>query len=75
MAGERYGATSNLDRDRESRRSTSRGVTAQTDPLPNLARVRELRPLPSGDYVLTMRSGATVTLSRTYRDAVLARLG
>jgi two-component system LytT family response regulator len=40
----------------------------------NLARVRQLRLLRGGDYALTMRSGAVVTLSRTYRDDVLRRL-
>ena len=61
-------------RDLERRLDPERFARVHRSALVNLARVRELRPLPSGDYALTMQSGATVTLSRTYRDAVLARL-
>jgi two-component system LytT family response regulator len=61
-------------RDLERRLDPRRFARVHRSALVNLARVRELRPLPSGDYALTMQSGATVTLSRTYRDAVLARL-
>ncbi len=59
----------------EARLDPARFARVHRSALVNLARVRELRPLPSGDYLLTIRSGARVTLSRTYRDAVLARLG
>jgi DNA-binding LytR/AlgR family response regulator len=41
----------------------------------NLARVRETRSLSDGSWKLTMASGAELIASRTYRDAVLARLG
>ena len=41
----------------------------------NLARVRTLRPLPDGAWRLTLDSGAELVASRTYRDAVLERLG
>jgi len=34
----------------------------------NVKRLRELQPLPHGEYVLTLTTGAKVTLSRTYRD-------
>lgn len=34
----------------------------------NLSRLKELQPLPHGEYVLTLTTGAKVTLSRTYRD-------
>ena len=61
-------------RDLERRLDPGRFARVHRSALVNLARVHELRPLPSGDYRLTLRSGATVTLSRTYRDAVLARL-
>jgi two-component system, LytTR family, response regulator len=40
----------------------------------NLDRVRELRPLPNGDYVAVLEDGVRVPLSRTYRDGVLDRL-
>ncbi len=65
-------------------REPLRSLAARLDParfarvhrsaLVNLARVRQLRLLRGGDYALTMRSGAVVTLSRTYRDDVLRRL-
>ncbi len=34
----------------------------------NLSRLKELQPLPHGEYTLTLSSGAKVILSRTYRD-------
>jgi two-component system LytT family response regulator len=58
----------------ERRLDPARFARVHRSALVNLARVRELRPLPSGDYELTLQSGASVTLSRTYRDDVLARL-
>ena len=41
----------------------------------NLARVRETQSLSDGSWKLTMASGAELVASRTYRDAVMARLG
>jgi len=41
----------------------------------NLARVRDTRSLSDGSWKLTMGSGAEIVVSRTYRDAVMARLG
>ena len=65
-------------------REPLRSLEARLDPthfarvhrsaIVNLTRVRQLRLLRGGDYALTMRSGAVVTLSRTYRDDVLHRL-
>lgn len=43
--------------------------------LVNLARVRETRSLSDGSWKLTMASGTELVASRTYRDAVMARLG
>ncbi len=43
--------------------------------LVNLAHVRETQPLSDGSWRLTLASGAEVVTSRTYRDALLARLG
>jgi len=40
-----------------------------------LGQVRELEVLPSGDYRITLRSGATVTLTRTYVAEFEARVG
>jgi two-component system LytT family response regulator len=58
----------------EARLSPAMFARVHRSAVVNLGRVRELRPQPSGDYELTLRSGATVTLSRTYRDEVLRRL-
>lgn len=41
----------------------------------NLARVRELQPLFSGEYAIILSTGAKLTLSRGYRDAFRDRLG
>jgi two-component system LytT family response regulator len=38
--------------------------------LVNLDRIRELHPLFHGDWVVVLRSGVRLTLSRTYREAV-----
>lgn len=65
-------------------RETLKSVEARLDPeefvrvhrsqLVRLARIRELQPLESGDYTLLLTSGARLTLSRTHRDRVMARL-
>jgi two-component system LytT family response regulator len=34
----------------------------------NVTRLKELQPLPHGEYVLTLTTGAKIILSRTYRD-------
>jgi len=43
--------------------------------LVNLARVRETQSLSDGSWRLVLESGAELVASRTYRDALLARLG
>lgn len=43
--------------------------------LVNLAQVKEVQPLSDGSWRLTMRCGADLVVSRTYRDSVLQRLG
>jgi two-component system LytT family response regulator len=40
-----------------------------------LSAVRELQPWFHGDYVAILHSGAKLRLSRSFRDAVAARLG
>ena len=39
--------------------------------LVNIERIKELQPLFSGDYVVILRNGAQLTLSRSYRDKLL----
>jgi hypothetical protein len=41
----------------------------------NLARVRDASSLSDGSWRLTMQSGGELVASRTYRDALMARLG
>lgn len=48
---------------------------AHRSAIVNLARVRETAPLADGGWVLRTETGGEVVLSRTYRDAVLGRLG
>ncbi|MEH0195248.1 LytTR family DNA-binding domain-containing protein [Caulobacter sp. CCNWLY153] len=48
---------------------------AHRSSLVNLAHVHEARPLSDGSWRLTLASGDEVVTSRTYRDALLERLG
>lgn len=48
---------------------------AHRSALVNLAHVAEAQPLSDGSWRLTLASGAEVVTSRTYRDALLSRLG
>jgi two-component system LytT family response regulator len=41
--------------------------------LVNIERIKELQPLFSGDYVVILRDGKQLTLSRSYRDKLLER--
>ena len=59
----------------ETRLETARFARGHRSTLINLARVADLRPLSDGAWRATMDSGAELVISRTYRDAVLARLG
>ena len=36
----------------------------------NIEKVRELRPLPHGDYTVVLHNATTLTLTRSYRDRV-----
>jgi two-component system LytT family response regulator len=40
----------------------------------NLARIASLRPLVNGDHVVVLHDGSELNLSRTWRDALFARL-
>jgi DNA-binding LytR/AlgR family response regulator len=41
----------------------------------SLAKIRELQPTFNGEYDVFLKSGAKLTLSRGYRDALRQRLG
>jgi len=59
----------------EARLETARFARGHRSTLINLARVADLRPLSDGAWRATMDSGAELVISRTCRDAFLARLG
>ena len=41
----------------------------------NVDRIKELQPLFHGEYAVILRNGATLTLSRSYRDALDELIG
>ncbi len=59
----------------ETRLETARFARGHRSTLINLARVADLMPLSDGAWRATMDSGAELVVSRTCRDAFLARLG
>jgi two-component system, LytTR family, response regulator len=52
-----------------------RFVRIHRSTLVNLDRVRELEPLFHGDFLVRLRDGTELTLSRTYRETVERVLG
>ena len=66
-------------------RDTMAHLESQLDPrqfirihrstIVNVDRVQEMQPSFSGDYVVVLRGGTRLTLSRGYRDALQVRLG
>jgi two-component system LytT family response regulator len=66
-------------------RQTMNALEAQLDPdhffrihrchIVNIERVKELQPWFNGEYVVFLRSGARLTLSRGYREKLQDRLG
>lgn len=59
----------------EQRLDARHFVRVHRSAMVNLAAVRELRPLPSGDHAVLLATGEKVTLSRSFRDAFERRLG
>jgi two-component system LytT family response regulator len=59
----------------EARLDPARFARIHRSAIVRLARVRELQPTFNGEYSVLMESGTRLTLSRGFRDAVLARLG
>ena len=65
-------------------RETMRSIEARLDPdafvrvhrsvIIAVDRIAEMKPLPSGDYEIRTKSGATLPMSRGYRDAALRRI-
>jgi two-component system, LytTR family, response regulator len=59
----------------ERRLDPARFVRVHRSAMVNLTRIRELQPTFNGEYAILLDTGAKLTLSRSYRDAVRARLG
>lgn len=65
-------------------RETMHGVESQLDPnlfarihravIVNMDRIRELQPWFAGDYIVILRDGRQLKLSRTYREALQSRM-
>jgi two-component system LytT family response regulator len=65
-------------------RETMHGIESQLEPnqfarihravIVNLDRIRELQPWFAGDYIVILRDGRQLKLSRTYREALQARM-
>jgi two-component system LytT family response regulator len=65
-------------------RETMHGIEAQLEPnqfarihravIVNLDRIRELQPWFAGDYIVILRDGRQLKLSRTYREALQDRM-
>lgn len=58
----------------EARLDPARFVRVHRSAIVAMGRVRELRPLDSGDYKVVLDGGHATTMSRTYRDEVLRRI-
>jgi two-component system, LytTR family, response regulator len=59
----------------EARLDPRRFVRIHRSTVVNLDRVRELEPLFHGDFLVRLRDGTELTLSRTYRESVERVLG
>jgi two-component system LytT family response regulator len=59
----------------EARLDPARFARIHRSTIVNLARIRELQPTFNGEYLVLLHSGAKLTLSRGYRDALRSRLG
>jgi two-component system LytT family response regulator len=72
------GAESHMIRDRisemEARLDAAGFVRIHRSTLVNASRIRELHPLFNGDQTVVLQGGKKLTMSRTYREAVLAAL-
>jgi two-component system LytT family response regulator len=65
-------------------RETMHGIEAQLDPnlvarihravIVTMDRIRELQPWFAGDYIVILRDGRQLKLSRTYREALQSRM-
>jgi two-component system LytT family response regulator len=61
--------------DLEKRLDPSEFIRIHRSTMVRIGRIKELQPLFSGDYMVTLHDGRKLPLSRTYRDKVLDTLG
>lgn len=59
----------------EERLDRERFVRIHRSTIVNVDRIKELRPYFHGEYLVVLHNGTELTLSRTYRDRVMALLG
>jgi two-component system LytT family response regulator len=59
----------------ESRLNPAKFLRIHRSTLVNLDRIRELRPIFHGDYLVKLNDGTELTLSRNYREKLLEPLG
>lgn len=59
----------------ESRLDSQRFLRIHRSTIVNADRIKELRPWFHGEYIVLLKDGTELTLSRTYREKILARLG
>jgi two-component system LytT family response regulator len=59
----------------EERLDPARFARIHRSAIVNLSCIRELQPTFNGEYAVLLKTGAKLTLSRSYRDVVRARLG
>ena len=73
------GTESYMVRDRlsafEARLDPSTFVRIHRSTIVNVTRIKEMHPLFNGDQSLSLKSGKRLTLSRTYRDGLMALMG
>gem|GEM_PF-15385 len=58
-----------------TRASNARFARIHRSMIVNLARVREIKPAGGGEYAVVLADGTRLSLSRGYRDRVMAMLG
>ncbi|HZQ91618.1 MAG TPA: response regulator [Terriglobales bacterium] len=73
------GAESHLLRDTmtnlEQKLDTAKFARIHRSSIVNVDRIKTLEPVASGDYVVLLRNGARLQLSRTYRERLASRIG
>jgi len=59
----------------EQRLDSRRFLRIHRSTIVNADRIKELRPWFHGEYIVLLKDGTELTLSRTYREKILSLLG